>query len=511
MKHAARCAIISLFIVMPAFAQTTFTVTAATSSRPEIWVEGGDPTGVADSLSAFVDAHTRCPLAGCEIVVPCGTFAISSNALLISKDKVTIRGLNQECSTIKRLSDVAGPIGPVLNITGTSIRIANLRIQEYGWPTPAANTSMLVQLINLNEAVLDNVWIQGGYYGIKISHVSNIAFQNVLVEAARHRGFWFLQTSDVTMNGVRGYSTGTGGTDAASIYIEKDPTYTAWPAGYTITGNFPFTLLSHHIYASQVEGLTITGSTFSQAGRHNANNWDAIKLVGVKGAQISSNAHLAGANPYQPGVIATRNVVNIDATSTGVVVGPNTFHAPGMTATVANSAADTIIVASDVATNQAPPVKAMALQSFCTEITNTLGTIQHRLIAECVGSPSTLGNYAGRIVGASGTLANTPTVGAGVDFTTGIGIGSGSNVVYFNTAAQVVGDQLFAPCTIERDTTASAFEMCDWRLETVNVNGVTRPRLALRLWDSNGAAVLISTGTIGASTVVRAKFHGYLY
>jgi hypothetical protein len=494
------------FLTVTIAAQTSFTLTIAEDKDTKVVI--GDPTGVADSSQGFVDAHTRCPTAGCEIIVPCGTYRLSPSTFTISKIGVTLRGINQSCSVIKRHTDTNGV---VINVSGHGFQLRDLRIEDFAYG--ATNTGTSVQLININEVIVDNVWMQTGYNLLKSSHGNNHSYTNVTVESMRRAGIWILQTADVSITASRAYAAGIigGPATAASILIEKDPTYPYRPSQINITGNnFPFTNRGSHIRASEVEGLVIADNDLSQAGRYEPNTFDEITIIDSSDFTISGNTSVMGLNTHIEGSRATRYVVNVDAASDRGKIGPNAFLVGMSGSSVSNASADTIVFATDDTLDEAVPVRGMKLQSFCLELTNTAGTLQHRYLSECNGA-AMLGNFASKVVGASGVLANTPTLSSTVDFVAGGGLGSGSNTFYVNTAAQIVGDQIFGGCAIERDTTASAFDTCDWRLTNVNVNGVTRQRLTLMLWDqATGAAAIISTSTIGAGAAVRVKFTGYL-
>lgn len=153
-----------------------------------------------------------------------------------------------------------------------------------------------------------------------------------------------------------------------------------------------------------------------------------------------------------------------------------------------------------IATNQ-------KIQCFTVEITNTAGTLQHRVCA----SPNDTGvlpTFSDKITGASATLANTPTVSNVVDFTSGAGITS--NRIVLNTAAQVVASMTgistvsYYDGNVARPRVRAEFTSRD-------VNGTTRIRCEFVLNnDLDGTAFTINTTNIPAGKVLFITFLGFL-
>lgn len=148
------------------------------------------------------------------------------------------------------------------------------------------------------------------------------------------------------------------------------------------------------------------------------------------------------------------------------------------------------------------------LQMFAVEITNTAGTLQHRILGERVSGSASA--YAGKITGASVTLANTPSVGAGTGFTSGAGIdAAGTSRLIFDTAAQT--DSKYAAfAAVEINTTATAGLIVSGRNISSDVNGVTRNRFCLQLLTSAGASHGITTANIASGTTIRIRVFVYL-
>src|SRR5581483_1875385 len=125
--------------------------------------------------------------------------------------------------------------------------------------------------------------------------------------------------------------------------------------------------------------------------------------------------------------------------------------------------------------------KTNQLQSFSFRITNSGGTLQHQIMGDAI-SWSGASNYAGKITGASATLANTPSIGAGVDFTSGAGIEAGlTNTIDFNTAAQNAGDMVGVP-VISFNSAGTDVDV-SVGIRSINVNGSTVARLAFSFFN----------------------------
>jgi hypothetical protein len=146
-------------------------------------------------------------------------------------------------------------------------------------------------------------------------------------------------------------------------------------------------------------------------------------------------------------------------------------------------------------------IKHQALQGFSLRIANDAGTITHNIGSQF--DPGGVTNYAGRINGASVVPTATPT---GTDSTTAFAAGGKISNTYpsmflFDTAAQSTDDQLI--------TGSVAFNNCGTALTawvcsvSVNVNGVTRQRIAVQLSDAaTGAAFNLTTLPTGKTIVL---------
>jgi hypothetical protein len=145
-------------------------------------------------------------------------------------------------------------------------------------------------------------------------------------------------------------------------------------------------------------------------------------------------------------------------------------------------------------------------QNFAVAITNSSGTLQHRVIGE-PGS-ATASAFADKVSGASATFANTPTVDASTGFTSGAGIESAStNRLLLNTAAQTNAN-FNVSCFVENNTTATAGIQAFCRTVSSNINGATVNRLAIRFATAAGATHALTTTNIGSGTGLTVRVVG---
>lgn len=169
-------------------------------------------------------------------------------------------------------------------------------------------------------------------------------------------------------------------------------------------------------------------------------------------------------------------------------------------------------LATTLATGLSPDVAALSLlaqkmQCFTVAIRNNAGTIQHCIVDGAITKRDAA--FADKITGASSTFANTPTVGAGTDFTNGVGITS--NIIVFNTADQDT-TKLFAMAFNEYQDCTSPGP--NWAADFVsrNVNGTTRERLELTGYfsQSGSAAWTINTTQIASGESIYIKVFAFL-
>lgn len=146
------------------------------------------------------------------------------------------------------------------------------------------------------------------------------------------------------------------------------------------------------------------------------------------------------------------------------------------------------------------------LQSFVVEVINSAGTIQHRIIGSVTNAEAAA--YADKITGASSTLANTPTVGAGTDFTSGAGIVG--NIIVLNTADQDAAT-FFGHVEVEYYDGNVVHPRAYIGFTSRDVNGTTRDRLEIGLTNAMTAgAWTINTTQLPAGKAIYVRFTGFL-
>lgn len=149
-------------------------------------------------------------------------------------------------------------------------------------------------------------------------------------------------------------------------------------------------------------------------------------------------------------------------------------------------------------------IRGKQLQQFTLRITNTGGTIQHRISVQ-----GSAGKLHGKINAASATLQNTPT---GADASTAFAYGgklstTAPSVFIFDTAAQVIDEQVGIGTLVYNSTTTAL--LASFFVASYDVNGVTKNRLVVQFMNpTTGAAYTISG--MGVGTIIDATFMGFL-
>lgn len=153
-------------------------------------------------------------------------------------------------------------------------------------------------------------------------------------------------------------------------------------------------------------------------------------------------------------------------------------------------------------------VKSQLIQCFTLQITNTAGTLQHKITSDL--QSAALGSFSGKISGASATLANTPTgADASTAFVSGGKISSANtNTFILNTNAQIVADQITL-AVIGRNTTGTNLTVAPQFLSR-DVNGTTRIRQELFFNAVSGAVFPLTTANITAGQLIEVRFFGML-
>lgn len=127
-------------------------------------------------------------------------------------------------------------------------------------------------------------------------------------------------------------------------------------------------------------------------------------------------------------------------------------------------------------------IKSQRIQAFSLQILNDGGTIKHRIGA--LADASLPGNFLGRVAGATGTPTPTPT---GNDSSTAFAAGGKVSSTYpsmfvLDTVDQPTADQLVTAQVLVNQT---GHPLTAWAtILSLNVNGVTRSRLMVQVFDA---------------------------
>lgn len=160
-------------------------------------------------------------------------------------------------------------------------------------------------------------------------------------------------------------------------------------------------------------------------------------------------------------------------------------------------------------TDGALSLKSGLFNSFVIQITNTAGTIQHRIVNHTGNLGAT--NYDNSISGSSATYANTPTVDSVTAFVSGGGIVSGSTSVFlFDTANQTAHGDMACVAAMVRNSTGTAL-IVEPIITNTNVNGVTQLRVGVLFRDAAAdTAFGITTANIAAGEFIAVRLQGFI-
>jgi len=146
-------------------------------------------------------------------------------------------------------------------------------------------------------------------------------------------------------------------------------------------------------------------------------------------------------------------------------------------------------------------------QAFSITLFNNGGTLQHLTKGESITGG--YGSKASRIANSTGALTTTPTgADASTAFAAGAKIGSATpSILFTDTAAQTLA-QFEGIATIEYNDTGTAVIVTAGN-SSININGVTRNRLAFQFYiASTGAVFNLTTANIPAGKAVVVSFLG---
>ena len=157
-------------------------------------------------------------------------------------------------------------------------------------------------------------------------------------------------------------------------------------------------------------------------------------------------------------------------------------------------------------------VKYGAPQNFLIEVRNNGGMLEHRIAAERWDGFASLG--ADKIIGASVTWTQTPSVAAGVDFATGVGIVAAAPHILLLKVALEQNPAINGTAVVEFNSTAlggtTLTPYASLTTDSVNVNGVTLVRPAIYLSTTSGAFINWSTANIGTGESIGIRVQAFI-
>jgi hypothetical protein len=148
-----------------------------------------------------------------------------------------------------------------------------------------------------------------------------------------------------------------------------------------------------------------------------------------------------------------------------------------------------------------------APQNFLIEVTNAAGTRQHRFTSDHFVPTGTAGNS--KILAPSGIYSSTPLISNVVGFSAGAGIlASTPEYLILDTPIAQGGGPMVNSRIVFNDTGTHYYAAI--MPLSVNINGVTQTRYAIRLTDVNGNLIQWSTAVIGAGKTISVQIDGRL-
>lgn len=314
----------------------------------------------------------------------------------------------------------------------------------------------------------------------------------------------------------RTYNNYYDGLDCDSTFgVTNDATQT----GHKISNNYSFrnhgdgmntdgqfnSIVGNHLQANGQYGiwgicsLTEIVGNFLIDNNQNRNPVGIAEILAVGALaqnKISDNYIWGGPTQNCPGISVTAAALNYVSDNVGVGVSVNNFG---------TSASTGALWESNVDNNSG----ASTPQSFCIQLVNNGGVLQHVFYADASASGS---GWYSRINGASsGGFTTTPTAAdSSTQMAAGLKIGATTtNALWFDTAAQFPTQSLMNAQIVFNNTTTAV--LVQPIIASININGVTRQRLSFQFTNAaTGAAFALTTGNIGTGKGIYVQFFGRL-
>lgn len=189
----------------------------------------------------------------------------------------------------------------------------------------------------------------------------------------------------------------------------------------------------------------------------------------------------------------------------------DSLYGPGSTSTTATSHAAVNFYRTGIyTTGNTFAIKKQPLTNFALLISNSTGTLQHRITA--AGQNGVTSIWTSTITGDSITPVATPTVGPSTDFASGGGILTGFPYLFVvNSGAEAPTDTaLFASIDWSLLTTGNNYRVRPTLINT-NINGTTQNWLAFQLTDATlGTNVNWLTALTTSGNFIEVSFLGFI-
>jgi hypothetical protein len=273
--------------------------------------------------------------------------------------------------------------------------------------------------------------------------------------------------------------------------------------GMNIDGQFN-SVVGNHIFSNGRYGIwgicsyndIVGNSLYDNNQSRNAGLSEILAVGAGANNKIADNYIYGSSTQNCPGIAVTQGSINY--INDNVVVGPSSNF-------FGNLGTVTAVVDGNVDATTGP----QSPQSFCIQLVNNSGTLQHVFYGDASASGTGL---FGKVSGASsGGFTNSPTgADASTAFAAGAKIGSANtNTLIFNTGAQPVNNALMNASLVFNNTTTAVTVAPVF--QSINVNGVTQYRLTLQFFNATtGAAFALTTANIASGKGLYVQFSGKL-
>jgi hypothetical protein len=276
-----------------------------------------------------------------------------------------------------------------------------------------------------------------------------------------------------------------------------------------------------------VGGTSFTdGSHYSGINIHdltvNANENNLIGMRYVKDVARITNVYTSGGLSFYPNTTGKTVFTNVDASEifdsvsksldgNVEVYGSNIRAATHWDWTKDRGVYNTNFGASSNAQRSTLHLGGGSFQTFCLEINNNSGTLEHRIVNSRARSTLPDSQYISNFSGFSSTYATLPSVNGSTDFTNGVGYDAGNTQIVLNNVNaqdidlyQVVSNLLYYDGNVHSPNVEPF-------INSMDVNGTTQFRLHLKFTNSlTGASWDVNTTNIPAGKKITVQVLGWI-